>query len=311
MGIFGYILRRIGYALLTLWVILTFTFILMHMLPGKPYTGMKQVPVEIQKNLDAKYGLDKPLVVQYYKYLANILRGDFGMSMLFQNQSVEEIIAQGFPVSAALGLEAMAFAAVLGMLLGIISAVRHNTGWDYFATVVAVIGVSVPSFIIGALLQYFLGVKIRLFPVAGWGSFKFTILPSISLGLGMLATISRMMRASMLDVLNQDYIKTAKSKGLSNAAVIWKHAVRNAILPVVTTFGPIFAIVVTGTFVVENIFGVPGLGKHYVTSINSNDYTLIMGLTIFFAVILIGVNLLVDILYGVIDPRIRITKEKG
>nr|WP_156940205.1 ABC transporter permease [Caldanaerobius polysaccharolyticus] len=308
---FIYILKRIGYALITLWVILTFTFILMHLLPGKPYIGMKQVPVEIQRNLDAKYGLDKPLIVQYYKYVANILRGDFGMSMLFQNQSVKGIIAQGFPVSASLGIEAMFFAAVLGILLGIIASVRHNSGWDYFSTVIAVIGVSVPNFIIGALLQYFLGVKIRLFPVAGWESFKYTILPSFSLGLSMLATVSRMMRASMLDVLNQDYIKTARSKGLSNAAVVWKHAVRNAILPVVTTFGPIFAMVVTGTFVVENIFGVPGLGKHYVTSINSNDYTLIMGLTIFFAVILIGVNLLVDILYGVIDPRIRIAKGKG
>lgn len=306
-----YILKRLGYAILTLWVIMTFTFILMHLLPGKPYTGQKQISAEIQRNLDAKYGLDKPLAVQYIKYIGNFCKGDFGNSMFFVNQSVKQIIAQGFPVSAELGLEAMFFAIVVGLMLGILASLNHNGGWDYFATIIAVIGVSVPNFIIGALLQLLFSVKLKWLPVAGWSSFKFTILPAFSLGLSMLATMQRMMRTSMLDILGQDYIKTAKSKGLSPMRVVWNHVIRNAIMPVVTTFGPIFAAVVTGTFVVENIFGVPGLGRQYVQCISSNDYTLIMGLTVFFSIILISVNLLVDILYGVIDPRIRLNGSKG
>ena len=306
-----YILKRLGYAILTLWVIMTFTFILMHLLPGKPYTGQKQISAEIQRNLDAKYGLDKPLAVQYIKYIGNFCKGDFGNSMFFVNQSVKQIIAQGFPVSAELGLEAMFFAIVVGLMLGILASLNHNGGWDYFATIIAVIGVSVPNFIIGALLQLLFSVKLKWLPVAGWSSFKFTILPAFSLGLSMLATMQRMMRTSMLDILGQDFIKTAKSKGLSPMRVVWNHVIRNAIMPVVTTFGPIFAAVVTGTFVVENIFGVPGLGRQYVQCISSNDYTLIMGLTVFFSIILISVNLLVDILYGVIDPRIRLNGSKG
>ena len=305
-----YILHRVLYALLTLFVIATVTFALMNLLPGKPFTGTKPIPEEIQKNLNAKYGLDKPLYVRYFKYLNNLLHGDLGMSMLQQHRSVKSIIKENFPVSASLGLRALIFAIIAGLFLGIVASIHRGKAWDYTAMIIAVIGVSVPSFIVGGILQYLFSVKLKIFPVTGWDSFKHTILPSFALGLGTLALMARMMRTSMLDVLNQDYIKTARSKGLSRKAVVWRHTIRNAILPVVTILGPLVAGITTGTFVVENIFAIPGLGKYFVYSVNQNDYTLIMGLTLFYAVILITMNLIVDILYGVIDPRITLTNKE-
>ncbi|AEE96714.1 ABC transporter permease [Mahella australiensis] len=306
-----YILKRLGYSLITLWVIVTLTFILMHLLPGKPFTGAKPIPPAIEENLNRRYGLDQPLHVQYAKYVGNLLKGDLGMSMFQQNRSVNSIIADGFPVSASLGIRALIFALTAGLLLGIVASINHGKTWDYFTMFVAVLGVSVPSFIIGGIIQYIFGVKpFRILPVAGWNGFKYTIMPSFALGLGTLAVMARMMRASMLDVLNQDYIKTAKAKGLPRKTIIWRHAIRNAILPVVTILGPLVASITTGTFVVENIFGIPGLGKHFVNSVNQNDYTLIMGLTLFYAILLIGMNFIVDIAYGFIDPRIRLVREK-
>lgn len=305
-----YILKRLGYSLITLWVIITLTFILMHLLPGKPFTGQKPIPPAIEANLNHKYGLDQPLYIQYFKYIGNLLKGDLGTSM-FQNRSVNDIIASNFPVSASLGIRALIFAITAGLLLGIIASIYHGKTWDYLTMFIAVLGVSVPSFIIGGIIQYIFGVKpFRILPVAGWNGFKYTIMPSFALGLGTLAIMARMMRTSMLDVLSQDYIKTAKAKGLSRTAIIWRHTIRNAILPVVTILGPLIAGITTGTFVVENIFGIPGLGKHFVNSVNQNDYTLIMGLTLFYAIILITMNLIVDIAYGFIDPRIRLVKGK-
>lgn len=306
-----YILKRLAYSLITLWVIVTLTFILMHLLPGKPFTGAKPIPPAIEENLNRRYGLDQPLYIQYGKYIGNLLKGDLGMSMFQQNRSVNSIIAEGFPVSASLGIRALIFALTAGLLLGIIASINHGKTWDYFTMFVAVLGVSVPSFIIGGIIQYIFGVKpFRILPVAGWDGFKYTIMPSFALGLGTLAVMARMMRTSMLDVLNQDYIKTAKAKGLPRKTIIWRHAIRNAILPVVTILGPLVASITTGTFVVENIFGIPGLGKHFVNSVNQNDYTLIMGLTLFYAIILIGMNFIVDIAYGFVDPRIRLIREK-
>jgi oligopeptide transport system permease protein len=305
-----YILKRILYAIITLFVISTLTFILANRLPGKPFIGTKPIPKAIQENLNKKYGLDQPVYVRYVKYMKNVLKGDLGMSMLQPNRSVKGIIKDNFPVSASLGLRALIFAVIAGLLLGIVASTHRGKAWDNVAMVIAVIGVSVPSFIIGGIIQYIFSVKWRILPVAGWGEFKQTILPSFSLGLGTLALMARMMRTSMLDVLSQDYIKTAKAKGLSNRAVVWRHTIRNAILPVVTILGPLVAGITTGTFVVENIFGIPGLGVHFVNSVNQSDYTLIMGLTLFYAIILITMNLIVDILYGVIDPRITLAKKK-
>jgi len=306
----SYILRRLGYMLITLWVIITLTFVLMHAIPGDPFLNEKRVPEAIRQNLLAKYGLDKPLYEQYFIYMKNLLRGDFGISMKYTARSVNDMIRDGFPYSADLGIRALIFAVTTGLFLGTLAALNQNLRTDRIAMLIAVFGVSVPGFVVGSLLQYLLGVKFRVLPVQGWGSFAQSILPSFSLGLGTLALMARMMRASVLDVINQDYIKTAKAKGLSKPEIVWRHIIRNAILPIVTILGPLVANIITGTLVVEAIFNIPGLGKYYVQSIYNSDYTLIMGTTIFYAIILLVSTFLVDLAYGFIDPRIRLAKGK-
>lgn len=285
------------------------------MLPGDPFTGQKAIPPEIKAALYAKYGLDQPLAVQFVKYLENILKGDLGVSLL-DKRPVLQIIMQAFPVSAELGFRALIFATIIGILLGVVAAVKRGTVWDTLTMLLALIGVSVPSFILGALLQYFLGLQLyqatgmQIFAVMGWGAFNTKLLPAFSLALGTIATISRLMRTNMLDVLNQDYIKTAKAKGLSQSEIVWKHAVRNAVMPVITIMGPLVAALLTGTFVVENIFAIPGLGKYFVQCVQMNDYTTIAGTTLFYGSFLVLANLVVDIVYGLIDPRVKLTGSK-
>ncbi|HKL80071.1 MAG TPA: ABC transporter permease [Mobilitalea sp.] len=268
------------------------------------------------KALSEKYGLDKPMMTQFIMYVSNVFKGDLGLSMHYNNRQVTEIIAQAFPYSFDLGIRSLIFATVMGVLLGIIAAVKRGTKWDTITMLIAIIGVSVPSFIIGSLLQYFLGLKLfqltdlRVFPITGWNSFSSKILPAFALSFGSMATISRLMRTSMLDVLGQDYIKTAKSKGLSQKKIIWKHAVRNAIMPVITVLGPIAAAVLTGAFVVENIFSIPGMGKFFVRSIQVQDYTMISGITLFYGAFLVIANLIVDLAYGFIDPRVKLSQVK-
>ncbi|HHV32712.1 MAG: ABC transporter permease [Ruminococcaceae bacterium] len=287
----------------------------MHMLPGDPFTGQKAIPPEIKAALYAKYGLDQPLAVQFVKYLENILKGDLGVSLL-DKRPVLQIIMQAFPVSAELGFRALIFATIIGILLGVVAAVKRGTVWDTLTMLLALIGVSVPSFILGALLQYSLGLQLyqatgmQIFAVMGWGAFNTKLLPAFSLALGTIATISRLMRTNMLDVLNQDYIKTAKAKGLSQSEIVWKHAVRNAVMPVITIMGPLVAALLTGTFVVENIFAIPGLGKYFVQCVQMNDYTTIAGTTLFYGSFLVLANLVVDIVYGLIDPRVKLTGSK-
>lgn len=311
----SYVLRRIGYAILTLFVLATLTFFMMQLLPGDPFIGEKAISPVTLEAMKAKYGLDKPIHEQYLNYMGNVLQGDLGISIKY-NRPVAGIIGESFPYSAELGLRALFLAITLGILLGSIAAVKHNTVWDTLSMIVAIIGVSVPSFIVGALLQYFLGLKLyqatgmQIFAIMGWKSESAKILPSIALSLGSMATIARLMRTSMLDVLGQDYIKTAKAKGLSQPAIVWKHALRNAIMPVITVLGPIVASVLTGSFVVENIFNIPGMGQFFVKAIKENDYTLIAGTTIFYGAFLVISILLVDILYGFIDPRIKLVKVK-
>ena len=261
--------------------------------------------------MNAKYGLDKPVFVQYLMYMGNCLRGDLGISITY-NRDVMTIISESFLVSADLGIRAIIFAVIIGILLGAVAAIKRGSMWDSVSMFIAMIGVSVPSFILGAVLQYFLGLQLRktfginLFPIQGWGKFNQTLLPSFALGLGSLATVSRLMRTSMLDVLGQDYIKTAKSKGLSQGKILWRHALRNAIMPVVTVMGPTVASVLTGTFVIESIFNIPGLGKYFVTSIKDLDYTMIGGTVVFYGGLLIVCTLVVDLLYGFIDPRVKL-----
>lgn len=310
-----YILKRILYAAITVFLLIVITFLLMHLLPGDPFTGDKPISPDIKAALYAKYGLDQPLYVQFFKYIVNVLHGDFGVSLL-DKRPVSEIIMQAFPVSADLGLRALVFASIIGVLLGVVAAVKRGTIWDTLTMLLALVGVSVPSFIIGAVLQYLLGLQlyqatgVQIFAIMGWDSFNAKILPPFALALGTMASFSRLMRTNMLDVLNQDYIKTAKAKGLSQNEIVWKHAVRNAIMPVITIMGPLVAAILTGTFVVENIFAIPGLGKFFVQSVTINDYPTISGTTLFYGAFLVLANLVVDIIYGLIDPRVKLTGSK-
>ncbi|OCA84259.1 peptide ABC transporter permease [Bacillus sp. FJAT-27225] len=305
-----YIVRRLLFILLSLYLIVTATFFLMRMAPGNPFASEKQLPPEIQAALNEHYGLDQPWYVQYGDYLARVAQFDFGPSFKWKSRTVNDLIESGFPVSLALGLQAILIAVSIGVLLGIIAALRHNKWQDYTAMIIAVLGISVPSFIMASVLQYIFAIELKLLPVARWESFAHTILPSLALASSPMAFIARLTRSSMLEVMANDYIRTAKSKGLSERVITVKHAIRNALLPVVTYLGPLTASVVTGSFVIEKIFGIPGLGSHFVTSINNRDYTVIMGVTVFYSIILLMAIFLVDIAYGLIDPRIKLAGGK-
>lgn len=306
-----YIAKKLLYAFITIWIVVSATFFMMQAIPGDPFMNEKRVIPEIKENLRKYYGLDKPLHEQYFIYMKNLMTGKLGMSFQYKNRTVNEIITNGFPISASLGMRALIVGLIAGIFLGVIAALNHNKGWDRFSIFVAIIGVSIPGFVIAALLQWVFGVKLRWLPVAQWKTFGHTIMPTFSLSLGLVANLARFMRSSMLDVIGQDYIKTAKAKGLSPFEIVWRHQLRNAILPVITILGPWIAVIITGTFVIETVFAIPGLGKFYVQSINMQDYTLITGITAFFGSILVLMNMLVDVAYGLIDPRIRISKRSS
>lgn len=302
-----YLTKRVLMILLSLFFIVSLTFFLMHAAPGGPFTSEKKIPPAILHNLQAYYGLNKPLYQQYLSYLGKVAHWDFGPSMTIKGQTVNQIIDRSFPVSLILGLEAVLFAVAVGIFLGCIAALRHNKFADYTAMVIAVIGISVPSFVLAAVLQFVFADKLNWLPVARFASFKYTILPTVALGATPLAFIARLMRSSMLEVLNQDYIKTAKAKGLKQRVITYRHAIRNAIMPVVSYMGPLLSAILTGSFVIEQIFGIPGLGSEFVTSIQNRDYSEIMGVTVFYSVLLLVSILIMDIIYGFIDPRIKIT----
>jgi len=311
-----YILKRIGYLVLTLWVIITATFFLMNTLPGDPVqTGTKLLPETVANNLKAKWGLDKPVTERYIIYLKNLMHGNLGESMISPGVTANEIIKTKIPVSARLGLQAIIFGLIVGLVLGIIAALNRNTWVDYFVIFIAIVGVSVPSFVLAALLQKALGGK--AFPIIGWptenvwfSGFEYTVLPTLAASFGSIATYSRFMRTSVLETLSNDYILTAKSKGLSKTAVILRHALRNSIMPIITILAPRIADIVIGSFVIERIFCMPGLGMYFVESINGRDFTMIMATTILFSFFFIISIVAMDILYGIIDPRVRITGEK-
>jgi len=293
-------------SLLTLFVITTVTFFLMHLIPGGPFTGDKVLPPNILHNLEVKFGLNKSLGQQYFNYLMNIVRGDFGVSVKQQGWSVSGIISTKFPVSARLGLVAVAFALISGTILGIISAFKNGKAADHTVMVIATLGTSIPSFVIATVSMIIFGVMIKLLPTYGLTSWQNYILPAFALSLFPLSFIARLMRSNMIDVIHQEYIKTARAKGLSEGKVIFKHALKNAILPVVTYLGPLMAGVLTGSFIIEQVFSVPGLGAFFVTSIENRDYSVIMGTTIFYGAFLIMMNFIVDIMYMLIDPRIKL-----
>ncbi|MBA4493730.1 ABC transporter permease [Paenactinomyces guangxiensis] len=305
-----YTLKRLSYMVVTLWIIITVTFFLMHSLPGTPLKNEEKLPEQIREQIMEHYGLNDPLGVQYLKFLGDVVQGDLGMSLAYDGRSVTEMILTGFPVSAFIGTQAVIFGTLIGLILGMVAALRRGTMIDNLATITAVFGVSVPNFVLSALLSYWVGVKWGILPPALWESYSSSILPSLALAVFVIAQISRYIRSEMVEVLDQDYMKTAKAKGLNRKAVVFRHALRNALIPAVTVLGPLAINIITGSMVVEVIFALPGIGQYFVTSIFSNDYTVIMGTTIFYSVLIILTIFIVDILYGIIDPRIRIAGAK-
>lgn len=300
-----YIVRRLILSVITVIVLITVVFILVRLMPGDPFSSDKMTP-EVKANLESYYGFDKPVIQQYFMYMKNIAKGDFGYSMKYVNLTVNQIIRESFPYSFDLGVRALVMSVSVGIVFGIIAALNRGKVLDNLSVIIAIVGTSVPDFIMGALLQYGFGIKWGLLPVAQYQGIEYTILPSIGLGFYTLAMVSRIMRASMLEVIQQDYIKTARSKGISKGRIVLKHQIRNSITPIVTVMGPTVAAVLTGTFVIESIFAIPGMGKYYVQSVQNLDYSLILGMTIFYGAFLVFANFVVDILYGFIDPRIRI-----
>lgn len=297
--------------LLSLFVLASATFFLMKAIPGNPFQSEKNVPPAIQAKLMEKYGFDKSLGEQYLNYMGDLLQLDLGMSMKQQYTTVSSVISNGFGYSMQLGAFAIILSIVAGLLLGLVAALNHRKFLDGFTIFIAVLGVSIPNFVVASGLQYFFGVKLQWFNVTGLNHPTDFVLPVIALAFLPTAFIARLTRSSMLEVLNADYIKTARSKGLAGRVILVKHALRNAILPVVTYVGPMTASIITGSVIVEQIFGIGGLGKDFVQSITNRDYTLIMGLTIFYAVILMIARLITDIAYGFVDPRIKLQRGKG
>lgn len=305
-----YLLKRFFFSLLSLWAIVTITFFLMKAIPGDPFTQEKALPKEVLDALYEHYKLNDPLIVQYGNYLKALLHGDLGPSFKYKTRTVNQIIQSGFPISATLGLEALFLALFGGVLLGTIAATHQQSAIDRLCMLFAALGVSIPSFILAAFLQYLFAIQLDLLPVARWGTFEQSILPAVSLSALPMAAIARLTRASMIEVLRQEYIKTARAKGLAEWRVVLFHAWRNGLLPVVTYLGLLLANILTGSFIIEKIFGIPGLGGWFINSITNRDYTVIMGITIFYSTLLISILFLIDLLYCWMDPRIRLKKEE-
>jgi len=301
-----YIAKRLGLAVITIWAVATITFFLMNMVPGGPFLSEKAISPQATAALEAKYGLDKPLLQQYLTYMLDSLHGDFGDSLKQRGRTVMSIILMKFPVSARVGGISVLTSLLIGIPLGCMAAFKRGKFLDSLISVVATCGIAVPSFVICTLLLYFLGVNLKLLPTMGLASWKNYIMPVMALSFYPTAYIMRLMRSSMLDVLGQDYMRTAKAKGVSGFRMLFKHALRNAVLPVITYVGPMLAYTVTGSFVVEKIFTIPGLGGEFISAINGRDYTLIMGTTIFLATLIIVMNVAVDIVYKIVDPRIKL-----
>lgn len=306
-----YSLKRLVQGVITVWFIATATFIAMHSVPGNPLANEKAVTAEIRANLEAKYGLDKPPFEQYLIYMGNLARGDFGISFTQQNREVNDIIREHFPVSATLGILAIVFAGLGGVLWGALTALYRNRLPDIVIMFLVILGISVPSFVVAAISQLSIVnlnalFDMSLLPVAGWGTIRHMLVPSLVLGLGTMAYLTRLMRSSMLEIVNADFVRTAKSKGLPATRIFTNHQLRNAILPVITVLGPSIAAITTGGFVVEFVFAIPGLGRYFVQAVQQLDYTVIMGTTVFYGAFLVFMVIVVDLLYGLVDPRVRL-----
>ncbi|GIO23960.1 oligopeptide ABC transporter permease [Oceanobacillus sp. J11TS1] len=302
-----YITKRIIYLIITLFIIASVTFFLMKFLPGTPFQNQERLTIEQQEILNAKYGLDQPIPVQYMNYMLNIVKGDLGVSFQFENQPVMDLLMNRIGPSLQLGVQAMIIGTIVGIALGVLAAMFQNTWIDYGSTFLAILGKSIPSFVLAALLQYYIGVKLGWLPVASWNGFSSSIMPTIALACFPIATAARFMRTELIEVFGSDYITLAKAKGNSRMEVAVKHAIRNALIPLITVLGPMAVGLMTGSMVVEKVFAVPGIGEQFVKSIMTNDFPIIMGTTLFFAFLLTVIILIIDILYGIIDPRIRLT----
>lgn len=302
----NYIVKRVFASIVTIFVVISLTFILMHKIPGGPFDGEKKLPPQIEANLKQKFGLDKPLHEQYIMYLKNLAKGELGPSMSYSGMTVNDVIGYSFPASAKLGVVSVIFALIVGLYLGITAALKQGKWQDSVTMIIATLGVTVPSFVLATFLIYIFALKLGWFPVIGFDGPENYVLPVIALGGYSMAFIARLGRSSFLEVVRQDYMRTAKAKGLSRFTVIYKHGLRNALIPVITYIGPLVAGILTGSFVVESLFGIPGLGGEFVRSITNRDYTTILGVTVFYSTFLIMCNLVVDILYGIIDPRIKL-----
>lgn len=300
-----YILKRVASGLITIWFVMTLTFILMHSIPSDPFSGERAMDPVVKEALYEKYGLNKPKIVQYFQYLGNFLKGDFGVSYKKIGVETKDIIKSGFPNSAIIGLIAIGFIILLGIPFGIIAALKQNKVVDRVLMIFATLGATIPSFVIATMFLYIFNRKLGWVPSFGVKSWKGYIGPAIAIGVFSLSYVTRLTRSSLLEVLQQDYIRTARAKGISENVVIVKHALRNALIPIVTYVGPMIAGILTGSFVAEKVFGINGIGQLFTTSITDRDYSMIMGITVFYAVFLVIAVLLVDILYVIIDPRIK------
>ncbi|MDJ1111003.1 ABC transporter permease [Macrococcus caseolyticus] len=302
---FKYALKRLFYMVITLFIVATATFFLMKLMPGSPFNDEK-LSAEQKQIVKEKYGLNDPLPVQYGNYIKNVATGDFGNSFQYDGKEVLDLIIPRLGPSAEIGAYAMLIGVTIGIILGIIAAVKQNTWIDYLATLFSVVAISVPSFVLAVLLQYFFAVRNPIFPVAEFDGLKYAVLPSLALSAGVIATIARYIRSEMIEVLSSDYITLAKAKGNSTIKVLFGHALRNALIPIITLIGPMTVGILTGALTIETIFAIPGIGDQFVRSIQQNDYPVIMALTILFSFLFITVLFIVDILYGIIDPRIRV-----
>lgn len=305
----GFIIRRLLWTIPVLLLVILMTFLMMRHIQGNPFRHSERaVSPEIQANLDRKFNLDKPWYVQYLLYVKGVATFDLGPSLVLRNQSVNDIVKEHFPKSLELGFLAMVFAVVLGIPLGVIAALRPNSVFDYTAMFFANLGFAVPSFLIATLLIYFFALKwgdIFGLPTSGWDTWQSKILPVIALGLGPMAYFARLVRGTMLETLQQDYVRTAKAKGLRSHRILMVHVLKNSLTPAVTAAGPLLGFLITGSFIIEYIFAIPGIGKYYITAVSARDYSVVMGLTVLLAIIVVLANMVVDILYGVLDPRTR------
>ncbi len=300
-----FLFRRLLYGLVVLWVVTTLTFAMLRALPGGPFDSQRRLPPEVMANIEAKYHLNEPLLKQYGRYLAGVVQGDFGPSYKYLDRNVADIIADTFPTSTLLGLLALAFALIFSFPLGVLAA-KYRDGWaDRACSFVATLGISVPHFVLGALLIWLFSLKLGWFQAARWGRPTSAVLPTATLGATPLAYLSFLIRSSLLETLREDFIRTARAKGLKEIAVLWKHALSNSLIPVLTVLGPLFAALITGSFVVEYVFAIPGMGRFFITAVTDRDYPLIIGVTLVYTAVLVVANLVVDIFYSLVDPRIK------